>query len=212
MKKVISILIFLVLFYVLPLSVKPELLMYPKVIFLAAICTVLFATQPRFSITESKQKFSSDKNTVWLILIVSGFGQITSLMEWAYFRQSLPDFSTWTIIGAIMLIAGTVFRLHAIKVLGKYFSATVQIKDEHRIISQGPYSVLRHPSYTGAYIAMLGCAVFLHSFIGILIFGVGMLYVYHKRIRAEENTLTEQFKQEYVLYSKRTFKMFPYIW
>lgn len=212
MKKIISVIIFLSLFYVLPLSGKPGLLLSPQVVFLACICTVLFSTQPRFSISESKAKFSSDRNTVWLILGVSCIGQIASLMEWAYIKEGIPAFSMWTYVGAVMLVGGTAFRVYAINVLGKYFSTTVQIKNEHRIITAGPYKILRHPSYSGAYIAMLGCAVFLESITGLLIFGIGMLFVYHLRIKTEEQTLIQNFKEDYLNYSKQTWKMFPMVW
>lgn len=212
LKKGISIIFFLTLFYALPLAAKPELLLHWQVIFLATICTILFATQPRLSIAESRAKKSTDRNTIWLIIIVSGIGQIVSLIEWAYFGHRESIFSSWTFSGAVLLLAGTIFRLYAIHVLGKYFSATVQIKSEHKIISSGPYQYLRHPSYTGAYIAMLGSAVFLHSITGILIFGIGMLIVYNARINTEEKTLTKEFGAFYTLYATRTYKMFPLVW
>lgn len=211
MKKSISIIFFLVTFYVLPLAGKPELLLNWQVLFLAAICTILFATQPRLSIKESHEKKSSDRNTVWLILLFSALGQIVSLIEWAYFSANHTT-KGWMIAGSFLLVGGTAFRLYAIQVLGKYFSATVQIKNEHKIISVGPYKFLRHPSYTGAYIAMLGSAVFLQSISGMLIFGIGMLFVYNLRIKAEEQTLTNQFGVKYTLYASRTYKMFPCIW
>ena len=241
-KKMVSVIFFLVLFYVLPLLGKPVLLFNWQVIFLAVICSILFTTQPRLSISESKKKKGTDRNTIWLIIIVSGIGQIASLIEWAYLSASpiktelssgteisgsplqfdfeIFDFNVSTqsilsfliITGALLLIAGTVFRLYAIRILGKYFTATVQIKDEHRIIKTGPYKLLRHPSYTGAYISMVGTALFLHSISGILIFGIGMLFIYHLRIKTEENTLMQNFGVEYLVYKKSTWKMFPYLW
>lgn len=212
LKKATSIIFFLLMFYILPLAAKPELILNWQVILLATICSVLFATQPRLSITESKLKKATDRNTIWLIIIVSGIGQIASLVEWAYFPTNNKFNNSWILIGGFLLVAGTLFRLYAIKVLGKYFSATVQIKDEHKIITAGPYKFLRHPSYTGAYFAMLGSAILMHSIIGILIFGIGMLVVYHLRIKTEEQTLTNQFGILYKLYASRTYKMFPLVW
>jgi protein-S-isoprenylcysteine O-methyltransferase Ste14 len=239
LKKIVSIIFFLLLFYVLPLIGKPELILTNRVIFLAAVCAVLFATQPRLSIRESKEKKASDKNTVWLIIIVSGIGQVVSLIDWAYFtasetaQQQQPavivgqfqdidwgiafNFSEvvsgfCTVIGIILLITGTLFRLYAINVLGKYFSSIVQIKEGHTIIKNGPYSLLRHPSYTGAYAAMIGCSFLLQSFTGFLILGIGMLFVYYLRIQTEERTLKQQFGNAWFNYSRQTWKMFPYIW
>lgn len=212
LKKALSIIFFLLLFYVLPLAIKPELILNGQVVFLAFVCTVLFATQPRLSIAESKEKKKTDRYTVWLIILVSSIGQIVSLIDWAYFPSINKTNNAWMVIGAVLLVAGTAFRLYAINILGKYFSSTVQIKKDHKIITAGPYKFLRHPSYTGAYIAMLGSAVFLNSIIGILIFGGGMLFVYRLRIIAEEKTLIQNFKVDYLNYSKHTYKMFPLIW
>jgi protein-S-isoprenylcysteine O-methyltransferase Ste14 len=211
-KKAASIVFFLLLFYVLPLIAKPGLVLNWQVIFLALICSILFATQPRLSIAESKEKKATDRNTIWLIILVSGTGQIASLIEWAYFPMLNVTNVPWIETGALLLIAGTLFRLHAIKVLGKYFSSTVQIKNGHKIISIGPYRFLRHPSYTGAYVAMLGSAIFLQSLTGIFILGIGMLFAYHLRIKTEEEALTQNFKEEYEKYRERTYKMFPLVW
>lgn len=238
----LSVIFFLIIFYVLPLCAKPELLTNWQVIFLAGICSILFATQPRLSISESKKNNTTDRNTIWLIIIVSGIGQITSIIEWAYFYNPIlktaqtpvieisdfqlpldlefPDFfetpqnnfSVWIILGTLLLIAGTLLRLYSIKILGKYFSASVEIKDNHQIVRTGPFKLLRHPSYTGAYTAMLGSAIFLHSLTGLVILGIGMLFVYHLRIKAEEKTLIRHFKEEYLNYTKDTWKMFPYLW
>lgn len=216
-KKLSSILLFVLLFYVLPLVANPMLLFNWKVIFLAFISSLLYATQPRVSIAESKHKNVTDKNTMWLIIIVSGTGQVMSLLEWAYFQREasgnyINSLSAWAITGAFLLITGTMFRLYAIYTLGKYFTATVQIMDEHKIVKTGPYKLLRHPSYTGAFVAMLGCAIFLQSVSGIIIFGIGMLFVYHLRIKTEEKTLLQNFGTAYSNYCNSTWKMFPWIW
>lgn len=210
LKKILSVISFLVVFYVLPLIGKPQLLLKPQVIFLAFICSLIFLTQPRVSLKESKQKKETDRNTMLLILFVSATGQIGSLVEWAFLRQAENLF--YIITGIVLLIGGTAFRLYAIHTLGKYFTSVVQIKAEHKIITAGPYRFLRHPSYTGAFITMLGCAVFLQSIAGILIFGIAMLYVYNLRIETEEKTLLQNFKEEYAQYSSRTWKMFPLVW
>ena len=242
LKKILSVIFFLIILYVVPLSGKPELLLNWQVIFLAIICSILIATQPTLSISESKLNKNTDRCTIWLIIYVTVIGQVTSIIEWAYFYNRtiktsiIPitetagniltfdlefsdnfeklkySFSVWIISGVLLLIVGTLLRLYAIKVLGKYFSAVVEIKDQHQIIRTGPFKVLRHPSYTGAYIAMLGGALFLHSLTGVIILGIGMLIVYHLRIKAEEKTLIRHFRKDYLDYANETWKMFPYIW
>jgi protein-S-isoprenylcysteine O-methyltransferase Ste14 len=59
-------------------------------------------------------------------------------------------------IGIVLMLAGIVFRQWSIWILGRFFSTRVRIVSDHRIVMEGPYRVLRHPSYTGMFIILLG--------------------------------------------------------
>ncbi|KAG2359974.1 hypothetical protein BDR07DRAFT_1360605 [Suillus spraguei] len=61
--------------------------------------------------------------------------------------------------GSLFVMAGGMLRLYCMSTLGKFWSFQLSIKKEHRIVTNGPYSIVRHPSYTG----------FLLQYIGILI-------------------------------------------
>ncbi|KAG2359971.1 hypothetical protein BDR07DRAFT_1291038 [Suillus spraguei] len=61
--------------------------------------------------------------------------------------------------GSLFVMAGGMLRLYCISALGKFWSFQLSIRKEHRIVTNGPYSIVRHPSYTG----------FLLQYIGILI-------------------------------------------
>lgn len=209
MKKLISIITFLILFYVLPLASQSELLAAWPVITLAFICSVLFATQPALSVKESRANNSTDGWTIWLILGVSGIGQIISLIDWAYFRGAPLALDAWAASGVFLLFVGTIFRLWAIRTLDKAFSATVQIKEGQQLVTTGPYRWLRHPSYTGAWVAMIGAAMLMHSYLGLAIMGPGMLLVYIRRIAIEERTLEEGFREDYLKMKKKTWRMVP---
>lgn len=168
---------FLLVFYVLPLSQQPQLLLTWPVLVLALFCTVLFLTQPALSLQESKEHKGTDGWTIWLIIGVSGAGQIISLMDWAYKQSAPQQLDAWAILGLACLALGTAFRLWAIRTLDKAFAAVVQIKAGQQLVTSGPYRWLRHPSYTGAWIAMIGAALLMHSYIGLVIMGPGMLLV-----------------------------------
>lgn len=238
-KKLFSVILVLAIIYVLPLSGNPQLLFNWKIIVLIFFCSIVFLTQPRVSLKESKTQKALDRNTVWLILLISLLGQVAAIIDWGYFQEHtfairtdkinylLPlgvnfplditnrefiDFNWLSILSVALMISGTIIRLFAIRVLGKYFTATVQIQNSHRIIENGPYKYLRHPSYTGAYLAMIGSSLILESLIGFLILGIGMLVVYHFRISAEEKALENKFKNEYTLYCSRTWRMLPLVY
>jgi len=212
MKKLTSTTTFLLAFYILPLIAKPELLLTWPVLVLALFCTVLFITQPALSITESREHKGTDGWTIWLILGVSGAGQIGSLMEWAYFQGAPLAMDAWTTAGVVCLVAGTTFRLWAINTLKNNFAATVQIKQDQQLITTGPYRWLRHPSYTGAWIAMIGAALLMHSYLGLVLMGPGMLLVYMRRIAVEERTLEQAFGNAYTSMKQNTQRLVPGVW
>src|SRR2546430_10814721 len=60
------------------------------------------------------------------------------------------------LVGLTLLLAGIIIRGTAIYTLGKFFTGTVLIKNDHRLIKCGVYRHLRHPAYTGALLAHLG--------------------------------------------------------
>src|SRR5438552_6815945 len=59
-------------------------------------------------------------------------------------------------LGLTLLVAGIIIRATAVRTLGKYFTSTVLIKNDHRLIRTGLYRHLRHPAYAGALLAHLG--------------------------------------------------------
>lgn len=212
MNKLFSTATFLLIFYVLPFIAKPELMLTWPVLVLAFFCTVLFLTQPALSMKESQVHKSTDGWTIWLILGMSGAGQILSLVDWAY-RQGAPqDLDAWAISGLACLALGTSFRLWAIRTLDKAFAAVVQIKHGQQLVTTGPYRWLRHPSYTGAWAAMIGAALLMHSNLGLMIMGPGMLLVYVRRIAVEERALEVGFGEQYLNMKRNTQRLLPGVW
>lgn len=212
MKKLTSTATFLLTYFLCPLSLQPGLLLTWPVLVLAFYCTVLFLTQPALSLEESKAHKGTDGSTIWLILAVSGAGLILSLLDWAYKYDAPQALDAWAIAGLACLFLGTAFRLWAIRTLDKAFAAVVQIKEGQRLVTSGPYRWLRHPSYTGAWIAMIGAALLMHSYIGLVIMGPGMLLVYMRRIAVEERALEAGFGEAYVNMKARTQRLVPCIW
>ncbi|KAG2111356.1 hypothetical protein DEU56DRAFT_749640 [Suillus clintonianus] len=58
--------------------------------------------------------------------------------------------------GSLAVTIGGLFRLYCSSTLGKQWSFPLSIRKEHRLITSGPYSVVRHPSYTGYLLQYVG--------------------------------------------------------
>jgi protein-S-isoprenylcysteine O-methyltransferase len=214
MKKIGSTLVVLLIFYALPLAGNLPLLVHWKILLLMFACVLIWATQPAITLQDSAAQKSNDRLTVWLILGLALPTVAMPVMEWAYWQNpelrnalDLPHF-----VGLILLVVGLALRILAIRTLDSFFTATVQIKDDHQLVTKGVYGILRHPSYSGAYLCYLGSALWLGAFWGLVLAAVLMGIAYFYRIEAEERTLEGAFGEAYKHYREKTWRMLPGIW
>jgi protein-S-isoprenylcysteine O-methyltransferase len=101
-------------------------------------------------------------------------------------------------------------RWHAIRILGRSFTYTVATQPGQRLIDIGPYRWVRHPSYTGSLLTILGillCCVNPMSLLGL----VPPLAGYAYRIRIEEKALTTALGEAYRSYARRTRRVLPFL-
>jgi len=114
--------------------------------------------------------------------------------------------------GLAMLAAGVALRTWAILTLGRLFKFVVVIQEGHRVVTSGPYRLLRHPSYTGALVAFLGTGIVLDSWLSTLILVLIPLLAILVRIHVEEAELTNALGREYRTYASRTRRLVPGLW
>ena len=113
-------------------------------------------------------------------------------------------------LGVLLYTAGGVLRLAPVFVLGRRFSGLVAIQPEHRLVTRGIYGIIRHPSYLGLFVLMLGWGLAFRSGVGVVI-AVLSVVVLLARIQAEERLLSETFGAEYDAYRARTWRLIPYV-
>jgi protein-S-isoprenylcysteine O-methyltransferase Ste14 len=211
MGKIINTFIFIILGFVIPLIGRPGLMVHHKILILVAAVVVVFLTQPGFEARDAERQRAADKNTVWLILLLSLSAVVLPVVEWGYWHP-LRHHSWAFILGMSLIVLGIGLRVYAIRWLGHFFSATVEIKATHKLVTDGPYSWIRHPSYTGAFMAILGCPVLLESWYALPFSVLAMLYAYYFRIEHEEAALIRSFGEEYTNYQQNTKRMIPLVW
>jgi len=214
MNRFLKSLAFVALVYVAPLLGVPKAIFDYKILVLAVACTVMFLTQPELSFRDAGENQRTDRKSVLFILIAGALSQIVPVVEWGYFSRNGSTAGSYyvTFIGLALIIGGLALRIWSIRKLGRFFTATVQIVEGHRLVKEGPFALVRHPSYLGAYLAIVGSAIFLNAPIGTLCAAMLMLYAYKKRITAEEVALIQAFGEDYREYQQTTKMIVPFVW
>ncbi|MDP9298784.1 MAG: isoprenylcysteine carboxylmethyltransferase family protein [Actinomycetota bacterium] len=115
-------------------------------------------------------------------------------------------------VGLAIAASGVVFRTWAIVTLGRFFTYDVTIQPGHRVVTSGPYRWVRHPSYTGGLVGLLGLGVALGSAAAVLALVVVPLVGLLIRVRHEERTLRTALGTEYDAYAAGRPRLLPGIW
>jgi protein-S-isoprenylcysteine O-methyltransferase Ste14 len=152
------------------------------------------------------------KRDIWfqipgLILLIA----IMVASTWDYRDSLYVVRSPTNLVAAILFGVLLVFRIWSHVVLDRSYSATIEIRDDHRLVKTGPYKYIRHPIYTGTILSAMCIPVFTSSLAGFLLSLLSIpLFIY--RINIEEKMLIEEYGDEYREYQKDTWRLFPYLY
>lgn len=125
------------------------------------------------------------------------------------------DFSAhfWTVIlgAGIFLSALLLFRISH-KTLGKNWSITLQIREQHSLICTGPYALVRHPMYTSFLLMAFGQFFLLANWVVGLLGFLGFAILFFLRVDKEENMMLDKFGPQYRSYMDRSKRIIPFLY
>jgi protein-S-isoprenylcysteine O-methyltransferase len=113
--------------------------------------------------------------------------------------------------GCAICLAGFVFTVWARFQLGRNWSGTVQVKEDHTLVRRGPYALVRHPIYSGLSLALLGTAV-VYGEVRCLIGTALAFFEWKRKSLLEERFMLEQFGREYIEYRREVKGLIPFVW
>jgi len=117
----------------------------------------------------------------------------------------------FTYVGDAIILAGVALRQWAMAVLGRYFSGAIGVQQDQRVVEAGPYHSIRHPSYAGVLLILIGIAASMLSLAAVvaafLLFWLGYGY----RMLLEEKVLVSELGDSYLDYVKRTKRIIPFL-
>jgi protein-S-isoprenylcysteine O-methyltransferase Ste14 len=84
------------------------------------------------------------------------------------------------------------------------------LASRQKLVTSGPYALVRHPIYTGLLLAMLGSALALGDWRGVVAFALAAGALWRK-LRVEESWMQQQFGDAYQAYSQRVAALIPFV-
>ena len=138
---------------------------------------------------------------LWMRDIPGGGILFQHFLPWGYATY-------WS--GTALLVLGLAFSVWARIYLGRNWSGTVTIKEQHELVRGGPYAYVRHPIYTGLLLAFIGTAIVRGEWRGVLAVLIAFAALWRK-LRLEERWMIETFGDEYRRYRERTAALIPFI-
>jgi len=192
-----------------------------RIIFLAlwiVFLTISYARHPRQlrsrSIRERLKGTSKWESKVDVALRVAFFFfWVAALIlyanypDWmAHYTLPLAIWLRWVGVGVAIVSLPLLAWAH--HTLGEQFSPDLRLRQEHRLVTSGPYRWMRHPMYAAESLFMIALAAESANWpvALLMIAGIVMLYA---RVGKEEAMMIEQFGDEYRSYMKRTGRFLP---
>jgi protein-S-isoprenylcysteine O-methyltransferase Ste14 len=119
------------------------------------------------------------------------------------------DWLRW--IGVVAGAAGLALQNWAIISLGRWFTLRVALLPGHELVRAGPYRLLRHPSYTGLFLWLLGIPLAFGSWGGVVVLAVALPFAI-LRMREEEALLQREFGPSFDAMQRETYRLVPYVY
>jgi protein-S-isoprenylcysteine O-methyltransferase len=188
-------------------------LVWPAALNLPQLWLVLFVSvlanvfQPSYQPFE-RSRTPEDRGTARQILWTVYVTQILAVTELVYRRRVSLPLNWVTIITSIVIALGLILRTWAVVSLGRWFTWNVTVQPGQALVTDGPYRVIRHPSYVGAWLMFVGSCMLLRSYVAALAASMLLLLAFLRRIRHEESLMLATFP-EYQAYKETTGSLVP---
>jgi len=163
--------------------------------------------------SRSKTGTKHDRSTlgmIWLVITVSIAAGV--FVAQTFRAAALPDGKAFAIAGVVLFVAGLLLRWWAIITLGRFFTVDVTIEKDHELVERGPFGVVRHPSYTGVLLALVGVGLSLCNWAALLVILLPIELAFIRRMNVEEDALSRALGPRYTEYMKRTKRLVPLVY
>ena len=150
---------------------------------------------------------------IGIVLQGAGYGMVWTIRR-AWFTPMFPDKSLEIVLALVTMclaVWSVWFCSAAIRTLGQHWSLAARVVEGHKLVTEGPYNIVRNPIYTGMFGMLLATGLAVSHWIGLLIalvvFAIGTFI----RVRSEERLLREMFGHEFDAYARKVPAVIPFL-
>ena len=143
------------------------------------------------------------------LLLAAFLLAIPNLVPLALTKHFLPPGTGAALLSTIGVALGLGLAIWARWHLGRNWSASITLKAGHSLVRTGPYRYLRHPIYAGLLLGLVGTAVAIGEWRGVLAVALALI-AFVRKILVEETRMGETFS-EYGQYRRQTAALIPFI-
>jgi protein-S-isoprenylcysteine O-methyltransferase Ste14 len=167
----------------------------------------------RQSITHRPEGVKANWGSEVLFRLIVGVGALVAgllrgVAPWATIRPAAVAGG----IGLVLFWGGISVRLWSFRTLGRYFTFIVQTSSDQPVITDGPYRLLRHPSYAGLLLVFTAVGLFVGNWLSLVFLIVAIGGGLVLRIRVEERALMQNLGEGYRAYAATHKRLVPFIW
>jgi protein-S-isoprenylcysteine O-methyltransferase Ste14 len=144
----------------------------------------------------------------WGLAIIPIIDATTTFLRWA--DLAFKPWLAW-IGAAVFAIALWIFR-SAHRELGRNFSPSLVVRQQHTLVTAGIYAHVRHPMYTAFWLWTIAQALLLQNWVVAICGFVGFGILFFGRIGQEEAMMRETFGEQYDAFARRTKRLVPWIY
>lgn len=183
--------------------------------FVAAISLWLLRHNPGL-LKERMTMFRPDQKVwdkVFFVVVYVFFIAWLVLMPLDAVRFRWSQMSAWLQVAGAIVLAGSFFLFFLTFQENSYLSPMVRIQKDRgqTVVSTGPYHYVRHPMYAAFLLFMLGTALLLGSWYGLLL-GLILVGMVAKRAVLEERTLQQELQGYDAYMAQVKYRLIPHVW
>jgi protein-S-isoprenylcysteine O-methyltransferase Ste14 len=175
---------------------------------------IRYPHQRRSRRTPKVRRSDRGRETALMAISTTGLGIVPAI----YATTGAPRFADYPFrpwqgwLGAAVFAGALWLFRRTHKELGRNWSVTLEVRDQHKLITSGVYRRIRHPMYSAFWLWALAQALLLPNWIAGPAGLVGFGTLFFMRVGREEQLMRETFGDDYRRYAERTWRVLPWVY